>query len=148
MLKLCYAKKAFIKNITLKRFNIYIIFNIIDLKYLINYYLCGVHHLFIRKELWRWVLILLFEKRLLTLFLGYLELRNFYINVKNDATVDALCVCIFFTLWQNIVTGCCVSIYAWGFYVARFTLMGNAKASDSETSNGYWLSRFFLYLHI
>ena len=35
-----------------------------------------------------------FGKRLLTLFLDTQKLRNFLISVKNEATVDALWICM------------------------------------------------------
>ena len=41
-----------------------------------------------------------FRKRLLTLLLDDSKLRNFLISVKNEATVDALWICILITAWH------------------------------------------------
>ena len=52
------------------------------------------------------------EKRLLTLFLGFTELRKFYTVVKNEATVDALWICISLIDRHDGVYWCIVSYSA------------------------------------
>ncbi len=81
-----------------------------------------------------------------TLILGYTELSNFKINVKNEATIGALGYDITIGRSESMTGRSIVISYSVRLRVARSTLMGNAKALYSGTSNRYRLSRYFFIL--
>lgn len=88
-------------------------------------------------------------KRLLTLCSWRSETSQLSTTVKDEATVDALWMCVHLArsmLYRQIgyPLGEIYHIGV-GFYVARSTVVGNAKASDRWTGDGTAVHAFFMF---
>ena len=86
------------------------------------------------------------EKRLSdALFLAIRNFANSQSPSMNKATIDAYQGVYIPPMLDTKGFGCVYISFGVGFCVARFTVMGNAKASNSGTSNRYSCPAFFIY---